>query len=166
MSTELKIPSGGILVRIMPADSSPPPPPDISPPLAQSLPPTDVTPQLRPVTTRVLKKIKEAGVNRISPDDDDINIKPFLPTDDTWIYDDEQHKNATNWKNYKPSSGRPMDPNKMKNIVGKYTYFDMTSYGGRRRSSSRRKNYKKSVRRVKSAKRASRSRSRKYRNRK
>jgi hypothetical protein len=38
--------------------------------------------------------------------------------------------------------------------------------GGRRRRSSLRKNYKKSVRRVKSAKRASRSRSRKYRNRK
>jgi hypothetical protein len=42
-------------------------------------------------------------------------------------------------------------------------YVDPTYVGG---GSSRRNNYKKSVRRVKSAKRASRSRSRKYRNRK
>jgi hypothetical protein len=118
------------------------------------------------VTTRVLKKIKEAGVNGIYPDDDDDdNIKSFQPTDDTWFYTDEQHSNATNWKNYKPSNGRQTDSKKMNELVGKYTYFDMTSYEGGRRSSLR-NNYKKSVRRVKSAKRASRSRSRKYRNRK
>jgi len=108
MSTELKIPSGGILVRIMPAN--------ISPPLAesQSPPPTDVTPQRTRVTTRVLKKIKEAGVNRISAEKegDDIKIEPFTPTDNTWFYTDEQHSNHTNWTNYKPGNGRQADPKK------------------------------------------------------
>ena len=49
-------------------------------------------------------------------------------------------------------------------LIGMYVKTDdVTTSGG---GSSRRKNYKKSVRRVKYAKRASRSRSRKYRNRK
>ena len=164
MSTELKIPSGGILVRIMPADSSPPPA-DISPPPAQSPPP----PERKSVTTKVMKKISEANANVIYAVEKDANGKNLSiePTDDTWIYLDEKNSNPINWENYKPSSGRPMDPKKMKELEGTYTYFDITTYeGGRRRSSSRRKNYKKSVRRVKSAKRASKSASRKYRNRK
>ena len=50
-------------------------------------------------------------------------------------------------------------------LIGLYVdTHDVTTSGGG--GSSRRKNYKKSVRRVKYAKRASRSRSRKYRNRK
>jgi len=53
----------------------------------------------------------------------------------------------------------------MKGLEGQYTYFDVTSYEGGRRS-SRRNNYKKSVRRVKTAKRSRSVKSRKYRNRK
>ena len=162
MSTELKIPSGGILVRIMPADSSPPPA-DISPPLAQSLPPP---PERKSVTTKVLKKIKEANPNAIyavEMDDKGHNLS-ITPTGTTWFYNDDKYSNPVNWQNYMPSSNRPMDPNKMNELKGKYTLFDMTSYEGGRRSSLR-NNYKKSVRRVKSAKRASKSASRKYRNR-
>jgi hypothetical protein len=158
MTTELKIPSGGILVRIMPADFSPTE-------QAQSQSPADVTPQRTPVTTQVLKMIKKVDGINIYPVEE--GIDPISPEDDTWFYADEQKSNAKNWKihKYKPRIGQQVEPEKMQELVGKYTYFNVTSYKGGRRSSLR-NNYKKSVRRVKSAKRASRSASRKYRNRK
>jgi hypothetical protein len=65
--------------------------------------------------------------------------------------------------------GDTMPPSKKEFLKNYYVDIedeDTKRAGGRRRSSSRRNNYKKSLRRVKSAKRASRSRSRKYRNRK
>jgi hypothetical protein len=156
MTTELKIPSGGILVRIMPADISPTE-------QAPSQSPTVVIPKQ---TVRLLKEIKKVDPNNIYPvEENGIEIEPFSPSDSTLFYTDEQKSDPTSWTKYKPANGQAADDKKMKELVGKYTYFDVTTYEGGRRSSLR-NNYKKSVRRVKSAKRASRSASRKYRNRK
>jgi hypothetical protein len=151
MSTEFKIPSGGILVRIMPPDSSPAasqaPPPYL---------PSSSGKKVRIKTANDTFLILENGAK----------IKPTSVTKIYAQYYDEGADYLTKYPLDEEGHIRPGDVNFLRR-GGPFVDYDepgQTGQTGARRRSSR-KNVR-TIKRVKTAKRSRSVKSRKYRNRK